>query len=118
MKEDNITDNKTNIVLNYWVGSNAIDNWNIIDKADQNDLWFHLSDHASAHVILRISSDNLTVKKISKQTLIHCAQQCKLNSKFSNISNKMKVIYTEIKNVSKGENVGQVYTKKISIIHV
>jgi predicted ribosome quality control (RQC) complex YloA/Tae2 family protein len=119
MKEEHITDNKSNIEFTYWIGESAQDNWDIIDKADPNDIWFHLADHPSAHVILRMP-EKMTLKKMSKQTLIHCAVQCKLHSKFSNIStkNKMKVIYTEIKNVSKADKPGAVYTKKENDVKV
>ena len=110
MKEGRIIDNKTNNEMIYWIGENAQDNWDLIDLADQNDLWFHLSNQPSAHIILRMN--NLAIKKLSKQTLIHCAVECKMHSKFSNTTKqRLHVIYTEIKNVSKAQNVGAVYTK-------
>jgi predicted ribosome quality control (RQC) complex YloA/Tae2 family protein len=117
MKELYIIDNKIGRELIYWIGESAQDNWDIIDLASQNDIWFHLADHPSAHVILRMEPD-LDRKAISKQTLIHCAAQCKLHSKFSNISSKqkMRAIYTEVKNVSKGDKPGAVYTKKVGSI--
>jgi len=121
MKEEIILDRKSDVELTYWIGENANDNWTCIDKANQNDIWFHLADHPSAHVILRLSQeDKLTVKRIAKQTLIHCAQQCKLHSKFADISakNKMKVIYTEIKNVTKADKPGSVFTKKEQYLYV
>lgn len=117
MKEERIIDNKTEKELSYWIGENAEDNWACIDQADQNDIWFHLADHPSAHVILRLP-DRLTVKKISKQTLIHCAVVCKSHSKFANVKNKMKVIYTEVKNVTKADKPGSVYTKRESSVSV
>lgn len=112
MKEEFIVDNKIEKEMIYWIGENAQDNWDIIDKSDQKDIWFHLSNHPSAHIILRMNG--IPLKKISKRTLIHCAVQCKKHSKFSDISNKQKiyVIYTEIKNVSKADKPGAVYTKK------
>jgi len=118
MKEERIVDNKTNKEMIYWIGENAQDNWDIIDKANQNDIWFHLADHPSTHIILRM--DDIPFKKISKQTLIHCAVQCRMHSKFPIISpkQKMRIIYTEIKNVSKGDKPGSVYTKKENYISV
>lgn len=116
MKEFTIIDNDTGIEIMYWVGTNAKDNWDIIDKSHQNDIWFHLSDQPSAHVILKVGQLNL--KKISRQVLNECAVQCKSHSKFANISNRMKVLYTEIKNVTKGKTPGEVYTRKTNTIAV
>jgi predicted ribosome quality control (RQC) complex YloA/Tae2 family protein len=118
MKEERITDNINDYEMVYWIGENAQDNWDIIDKADKNDIWFHLADHPSAHVILR--TENLPIKKISRHILIHCGIQCRLHSKWANISykQKVKVIYTEIKNVSKADNPGAVYTKKENYLSI
>lgn len=117
MKENYITDHNLNNNFVYWIGVNAQDNWNIIDKADKTDIWFHLSDHPSAHVILR--TENISLKKISKQTLKKCALECKIHSKF-NFSNKqkMKIIYTEIRNISKDDKIGLAYTKKNKYLFV
>jgi predicted ribosome quality control (RQC) complex YloA/Tae2 family protein len=115
MKIESIFDSKIGQDVFYWVGQHAQDNWDMLDKAEQNDIWFHLDNCPSSHVILKISNLDKKSKKVSKQTLIHCAQQCKLHSKFSEISSnkhKIKVIYTEVKNVSKADKVGSVYTKK------
>lgn len=119
MKIETLFDNKLNCEMIYWIGENAQDNWNIISDSNQNDLWFHLSNHPSCHVILKMP-EGITYKDLSKQTLINCGIHCKLHSKFTNISskNKMRVIYTEIKNVSKGERIGSVHTKKERILFV
>lgn len=116
MKEERIFDNKSNTEMICWIGENAQDNWDIISKANQNDIWFHLANFPSCHVILRVP-DNFTIKKVSKQTLINCASRCKLHSKFANMSGKIKIIYTEIKNVSKADKVGAVNTKKNNYLY-
>lgn len=118
MKEERIIDYKIDKEMIYWIGENAQDNWDIVDKSDKNDIWFHLADHPSAHVILKMN--DLILKKISKGTLKYCAIQCKKHSKFSNISSKqkMRVVYTEIRNVSKGDKPGAVHTKKENYLSV
>ena len=107
MKEMLIYDNKLGNDLVYWIGDDAQDNWRIIDNADGDDLWFHVYDKPSAHLILRLGGND--VKKISKATIKYCAVQCKNHSKFS--STKQKVVYTAVKNLSKGNKPGLVYTK-------
>ena len=97
------------------VGNNAKENWDIISGASQNDIWFHLGGHmASPHVVLSIPH-GFKLKKIPIKIITHCAALCKQHSKYSNI-NKVTVIYTEIKNISKGDTIGSVHTKKTSSI--
>jgi predicted ribosome quality control (RQC) complex YloA/Tae2 family protein len=117
MIELKIFDNNLNDELIYIVGENAQDNWNLIDASSQNDLWFHLENHPSSHVVLKMPNIKNAEKKISKQSIIHCAVECKNYSKLKN-TKKVSVIYTEIKNVTKADKPGSVYTKKIRVIKV
>jgi predicted ribosome quality control (RQC) complex YloA/Tae2 family protein len=100
--------------LDIHIGKNAQENWDLIDNSDENDMWFHLADHPSPHVILK---SHFMKNKISSKTIAFCATKCKENSKMKNL-NKITVIYTEIKNVSKADKVGAVFTKKISKVVV
>lgn len=82
-----------------FIGKNAQDNWSIIDKANPNDYWYHLKSFPSAHIVC---SD------ISKLT--ECALKCKEHSKYRNFNN-IKVIYTQINNLIKGDTPGSVHFK-------
>jgi predicted ribosome quality control (RQC) complex YloA/Tae2 family protein len=64
--------------------------------------------------------EKITVKQISKQTLIHCAVECIQHSKLKDAPDKQKisVIYTLIKNVSKADKPGAVYTKQTKCLHI
>lgn len=112
MKNLKVFDMDYNSDLEVLVGQNAQDNWDIIDISNQNDIWFHLENNPSSHVILKIPTD---CKKIHKQTLLYCAMICKETSKFSH-HKKLTIIYTEIKNITKGIDIGSVHTKKIKKI--
>lgn len=92
------------------IGKNAQDNWNIIDNALGDYYWFHLANLPSCHVILEEINPN-------KDELIVAAQQCKIYSKYKN-HNRISVIYTQVKNISKGVTIGSVYTKKIKRVVV
>lgn len=46
------------------IGENAKDNWNIIDMADQNDIWFHINNIPSPHIILK--SNGKKINEINK----------------------------------------------------
>ncbi len=108
---DNILQQEFEIII----GKSAKENWQIIDEASENDIWFHLDDYPSSHIILK--TENIDIKDFNKQTLIHCASLCKEQSKYSNMKN-ISVIYTKIKNVKKSDIIGSVnttLTKKIKI---
>jgi predicted ribosome quality control (RQC) complex YloA/Tae2 family protein len=114
MKTFTIYDTKLEKEVNIYLGQNAQDNWEIIDKANQYDIWFHVQDFSSSHVILQLPESKA---KINKQTLYYCANLCKQNSKSKEL-NKVNIIYTKIKNITKGEKTGSVYTKKVNKIVV
>lgn len=96
-----------------YTGKNATDNWNIIDKAEPYDLWFHLENAPSSHVIIH-SCNNIDIPSdlIYKMAII-----CKKHSKLKNISN-VSVIYTKIENIKKATEVGSVITQKVKKILV
>lgn len=95
------------------VGKNAQNNWDIIDDAEQNDIWFHVEGQPSCHVIIQVD-DN---KTIPKRVINFAAALCKENSK-ARFAKKAKIIYTQIKNVKKGTAVGSVKTSKTTQVIV
>ena len=114
MKEQTIFDSKCEEELKILIGENAKENWTIIDKANQFDYWFHLKGQPSCHIVLKLPSCK---SAINTQSLNHCAALCKENSKFSEYKN-IKIIYTRIKHVKKGDVIGSVYTTNNEIIIV
>lgn len=100
------------------IGNNAQDNWDLIDESDELDIWFHLDEYPSTHIILKTNGEKL--KTIDKQIIFICACECKnrTNIKDTKKGDKIKVIYTEIKNIKKGIEVGSVYSKKTKSINV
>ena len=99
-------------IYKYYVGKNKKENWDILDKADENDIWFHLNNLPSCYVILENIDNN-----IDDKLLLYGAILCKKNSKYKNF-NKLCIIYTKVKNVKKTKEIGTVITtrtKKIVI---
>jgi predicted ribosome quality control (RQC) complex YloA/Tae2 family protein len=94
------------IEIEYKVGSNAQDNHDIIDAADPEDLWFHISGCASCHVICKIP-DTIDNKKILHKIMVQGAVICKANSKYKSYKN-VKIDYTKIKYITKREIPGSV----------
>lgn len=85
------------------MGKNAEGNDKIISEANQTDVWFHLNNLPSCHVIIKCNKDN----PITNEMINYCAGLVKFNTKFRNIS-KVTIIYTEIKNIRKTNIKGQV----------
>jgi predicted ribosome quality control (RQC) complex YloA/Tae2 family protein len=100
------------------VGTNANENWTLIDNSYPDDLWFHLDNFASAHVV--ISQDTNAQEEIfyPNQIIGLAANYCKSNSKYGKNLYKVKIVYTEIKNLKKGKEVGSVYISKPNYINV
>ena len=93
--------------IDFQVGKNAYDNFDIIKAADPNDLWFHINELASCHVIANMPDDiNFNKKQIMyiiKQGAILCKQHSKYKS-----HKKISIVYTQIKNITPTDTPGSV----------
>lgn len=123
-----------NVNIIYKIGRNAGDNFNLIDESDKNDLWFHINNKPSCHVIARLQNIRFTTQdndlpnyydihfdtlenKQKQQIITQGALICKQFSKFKS-EQKVEVIYTNIENIHKTEIVGSVTAYKTKIIIV
>ena len=85
------------------IGKNKNDNWKILDEANDNDTWLHLDDKPSPYIIIKTKNNyKLTYKNLKLAAIL-----CKNNSKYKKI-NDLCVCYTLVKNVKKGEHIGEV----------
>ena len=91
----------------YRLGRNARENFDLIDDADENDIWFHLDDIPSGHCIIKIPKDSCLTNEIK----FFAGNLIKKYSKAKNMKN-VQVIFTEVKNVVKTKNLGEVKLKK------
>jgi predicted ribosome quality control (RQC) complex YloA/Tae2 family protein len=86
------------------IGSNKYNNFELIDNSNDSDIWFHVEDEPSCHVILK-NTDK--IRNIPKQVIKRCAYLCKINSK-AKTQKRCNIIYTQLENVVKTEIIGQV----------
>ena len=99
-------------IFNIIIGTNAKENWNIIDSSDSFDLWFHVENYPSGHVIIQEQLLSKTEPILYPNQIISlAANYCKLQSKLKN-KNNVKIVYTEIENIKKGKEVGSVFISK------
>lgn len=94
--------------ITFKIGKNAQENFDIIDDASPDDLWFHLENSSSGHVIATIPAelnvDKKQLKMIAKQGAVICKEHSKLKS-----NKDVSIVYAKIRNVTKSEtNIGQV----------
>jgi predicted ribosome quality control (RQC) complex YloA/Tae2 family protein len=106
-----------NVDIDYKVGTCAQENHDIIDAADAEDLWFHISGCASCHVICKLPENVKLDKKSIYKIAIQGAVICKQNSKYKSYKN-VKIDYTKIKYVTKKEIPGSVIITNASSIFI
>ena len=98
-------------VYSIKIGRTAKENTELVINACESDIWFHLSDSPSCHVIL----ENVAkMNQIPRQVIKRCAYLCKINSK---TPAKCDVIYTSICNVQVTQIPGQVITTNCKVIN-
>ena len=100
------------------IGQNKEENWQLIDSSEPNDVWFHIDDQPSCHVVLK-NENNIKLRDFPRQVLKRASYLCKINSAAKRSPN-CDVIYTLISSITKTSVVGQVVvangaTKLISL---
>jgi len=100
--------------IKYRLGKNAIENFKLIDDAielNDNYWWFHIDDYPSGHCLIY-------TENIEKYMLLYAGKLVKENSKQRN-NKKVKIVYTQIKNIKKTKIIGQVLIKgKIDFFYI
>ncbi len=89
--------------IKFKLGRNAKENFQLIDEAmiiNDNYWWFHLEDHQSGHCVVHTETINNSIAQFAGNLV-------KQYSKLKN-EKKVKIIYTQIKNVEKTKTMGQV----------
>ena len=105
-------------IFDIYIGKNAKENWELIDNSDPFDLWFHVEDLPSGHIVIKERfCDKLNYPNYPNQIISLAANYCKSQSKYKNTT-KLKIVYTEISNLKKGKEVGSVYIKNPEYIFV
>ena len=86
--------------VTYKIGKNARENWQLIENAEDDDLWIHLDKLPSCHVIIEYISD------LDLSDIKYGCELCKQYSKYKE-HNKIKVAVLKKEYVKKGKTVGE-----------
>jgi predicted ribosome quality control (RQC) complex YloA/Tae2 family protein len=106
--------NYNNTIYTIIIGKNKNENWAIIDDASGTDLWFHISEMPSCHVLLK---NDEKLRLVPRQVIKHCAYLCKINSAAKTVP-KCVIVYATISNVKKTDIVGQVTVTQSKMVSV
>jgi predicted ribosome quality control (RQC) complex YloA/Tae2 family protein len=103
--------------IEYWVGDNEVENFEIIDRAKLDDLWFHVDQQSSCHVIAVLPEENKYDKKQLHKIAIQGSVLCKQFSRYKEKKN-VPIMYTNIGKVNKTEKIGAVHVDSYKIITI
>lgn len=98
--------------IQFSVGCNSRENTHLIDLAKHTDLWFHAQDHPSCHVIAYVPNIKLTKKQTMTIVKMGC-MLCKQHTNKLKHEKKIEFSYTQIKNITKSETEGTVFTSNL-----
>lgn len=116
MKTDVVYLKNINRDIVYLIGTSAQDNFDVIDVSQPDDMWFHVKDLPSCHVVAKIPDDICDRKEILA-IVKRGAILCKQHSKYASVQN-LEIIYTRIKNVEKTSIPGSVNTIDTKLVKV
>lgn len=106
---------KTDIV--FKIGGNAQENSDLIDSSQPDDIWFHVDNLPSEHVVATISTDKKLDKKQLSKIITQGAVLCKQYSKYASQKN-LPIVYTRIKDLLKTEKVGCVIAQNQKVVSI
>ena len=87
----------------FHIGQKASDHFKMLDNAKSSDLWFHLDNYPSCHIIASVPEcvSREQIKRIIKHGI-------RLSKEHSRHGQDVNVIYRRVYLVSKGEKEGEV----------
>lgn len=115
--------------LVIYMGKNKFENEDLIRFAHPEDVWFHVSDHSSAHVYLRMEVQPfesraggryVDLDNLPPQSVEECMQLTKANSIEGCKKSEVQIIFTPATNLLKTPDmdIGQVDFKNRSLTRI
>lgn len=91
--------------ITFTIGQNADENDQIIDTACSNDIWFHVDNKKSCHVIATVPDnfDRKNLKYIISQGAVLCKKHSYPKEK------SLPIVFTRVKNIQKTNTPGMVF---------
>jgi predicted ribosome quality control (RQC) complex YloA/Tae2 family protein len=91
----------------FYIGQQAKDHFPMLDRSKPSDLWFHLDDYPSCHIIASVPehASREDIKKLIRHGI-------RLSKEHSKYGTNVKVIHARVRNVSKTTSEGKVNVLK------
>jgi predicted ribosome quality control (RQC) complex YloA/Tae2 family protein len=106
--------------ITFYIGKTQAENFDVIDKGNPDDLWFHAKSDSSCHVVCLLPDPAIFDLEEREMRMIikKGAELCKQNThKLSGLHN-VPIMYTELRNITKTKTAGLVLTKNTKTIIV
>lgn len=103
--------------IEFWIGCNAQDNFDMIDEAGQYDMWFHVNNESSGHVIARISDNKELNKKLINKIIIQGGVICKKHSKYKS-KQDLEIVYARVFDIVKTHTPGKVILRSSKVFTI
>ena len=98
------------------IGRSAAENTRLVSLAKGTDIWFHVHQAPSCHVILK---NDAKIHAIPHKVIKRCAYLCKVNSKdLPKACNSCEIVYAYISNVTPTDIPGQVHIGEHKLIRI
>ena len=114
MKSESIFIQSIKREITFHIGKTQIENFEVIDKGDDDDLWFHAKNDSSCHVVCNLPDD--IDKKEMRYIITVGALLCKNNTNKLKSLKNIEIIYTQIKNITKTKIPGCVETQNVKTV--
>jgi len=116
MRSETIFIQGLNKEIMFHIGTNQNENFDVLDKGLENDLWFHANNESSCHIVANIPED---IEKGGLRYIIkRGALLCKNNTNKLRPKKNIEFLYTKIKYVEKTNIPGMVHLLYKKIITI
>jgi predicted ribosome quality control (RQC) complex YloA/Tae2 family protein len=100
--------------ITFHIGKTQAENFVVIDKGNEHDIWFHAKNDSSCHVVCNLPDD--IDKKEMRYIITAGALLCKNNTNKLKSLKNIEIIYTQIKNITKTKIPGCVETQNVKTV--
>ncbi|MFY7729308.1 MAG: NFACT RNA binding domain-containing protein [Flavobacterium sp.] len=111
MKIETVYIHGLNREITFYIGRNQNENDQVIDMGAPDDLWFHVNEVSSCHVVASIPEDIVTSKE-HRYIIKAGAMLCKKYTHKTRSEPDVDIVYTKLKYVTKTRHIGCVYITK------
>lgn len=111
MKTEIVTFPTLDEPVTFYIGTSQQENHDVISLGKPTDIWFHLADMSSAHVVAILPTIKIT-RKQRGNIIRRGAYLCKIHTKKTSSMSSVSVTYSTIQHVTKTSTPGSVIVRE------